>query len=450
MRHEIVLVLAAMAILGLFGSGAMAQEKPVYFNTEDHGVPDDPALKVAPWKIVRHEPDYGGLWVVAGDLDGDGAPEIVSAENFNEGDVHYTSAVAAQRLDGSVMWTWGDPGIGRKTWHHDVGCQIHDWDGDGQAEVVVAAKGAVVALDGATGKEKTRFAIREDASDCLVFCDLSGKGRPEEVLVKTRYSQIWAYNRAGELLWTVTNPGGQRTAHQPVPVDLDRDGRDEIIAGYGTLNPNGSLRWVYKSEAVDESRGHLDCARVVRAGEKPEDFRIALTCCGADNVALIDGTGKPLWEIPGKHFESLDAGHVVPEAPGPQIVVDVDHQPQGKSPIWVLGPDGAHLGTLTTDYSRHHALVDWDGDGYDDIVVADGLGVFGPRGTRIATLDVPKDVLDAGVEYETSLFVGDMTGDGVPDIVVNTPVASAVFRNEAGEKPKRGVPLGSGLNFTLY
>ncbi len=30
---------------------------------------------------------------------------------------------------------------------------------------------------------------------------------------------------AGRLLWTVKDPGGYRTAHQPFPVDLDGDGR---------------------------------------------------------------------------------------------------------------------------------------------------------------------------------------------------------------------------------
>ena len=141
-----------------------------------------PAL--APWKCVTLEPDYSGSWVVAGDLDGDSVPEIVSAENVNITDDHYTSAVSAQRLDGSVLWTWGDPAIGRQNLHHDVACQIYDWDGDGRNDVVVAAKEAVVAMDGVTGAEKARFAIPENASDCLVFCNLMGSPRAENILVK--------------------------------------------------------------------------------------------------------------------------------------------------------------------------------------------------------------------------------------------------------------------------
>jgi rhamnogalacturonan endolyase len=58
----------------------------------------------------------------------------------------------------------------------------------------------------------------------LVFADLSGKGRPTDVLVKTRYRRIWAYDQGGELLWNVTDPGGFRTAHQARPIDIDGDG----------------------------------------------------------------------------------------------------------------------------------------------------------------------------------------------------------------------------------
>ena len=120
------------------------------------------------------DPDYGGQWVVAADLDADGRVDFVSCENHNVGDVHYTSTAVAHRLDGSVLWRWGDPDVGRKEWHHDVACQIHDWDGDSRPEVILATKGALVELDGRTGAERRRIPIAEDATDCIVFADLPG------------------------------------------------------------------------------------------------------------------------------------------------------------------------------------------------------------------------------------------------------------------------------------
>ena len=91
-------------------------------------------------------------------------------------------------------------------------------------------------------------------------------------------------------MWMVKEPAGYHTAHQPRPIDIDGDGRDEIMAGYALLNPDGTLRWVFQSEKVKQKAGHLDCCRVVREGKKPEDFRLVLTCCGANNIAMVDGT----------------------------------------------------------------------------------------------------------------------------------------------------------------
>ncbi len=431
-----------LSAISFFVFLSVQAEKPLVFDTADHGDPGDKAPRVEAWRTITLDPDYSGQWVVAGDVDGDGEVDVVSARNVNKDDVHYTSAVVAQRLDGSVIWRWGDPTIGRKELHHDVACQIYDWDGDGDNEVVLLANEKLVALDGKTGEERKQFPIPSEASDCLVFANLSGGTHPSDVLVKTRYTQIWAYNEEGKLLWTVENPGGYRTAHQPRPIDLDRDGKHEIMAGYTMLNPDGTERWTYKSQEVDQSRGHLDCVRVLRRGRSSREFRLALTCCGANNVALIDGTGKVIWEVSGHHFESINIGRIFPDVAGRQILVDIDHRPRGESPIWVLSKKGELLGQIMADYCRHHGLLDWTGDGYDEIVIADARGVFDQNGKRIATLE-----MDAPGKI---LLCGDMTGDGVPDITLTTLENVYIFKNNKGTKPDESVPLGSGINFTLY
>jgi hypothetical protein len=451
---RLTLVLMAWCLCTTAAGPAAATRKATafkYFDTRDVGEVRDKGPLIEPWRTVTLDPEYGGEWVVAGDLDNDGKPEIVSAENFNKDDVHYTSTAVAQKIDGTVLWRWGDPAAGRKVWHHDVACQVHDWNGDGKNEVVLCTKGFLVELDGASGDRGRRLPIPDDATDCLVFCNLTGNSYPGDVLVKDRYHRIWAYDGKGELLWMVRDPGGFRTAHQPRPVDIDGDGRDEILAGYALLNPDGTVRWVFKSKAVDQARGHLDCARIVRSGRTTDEFRIALTCCGANNIALIDGNGTVLWEVSGRHFESIDVGQVIPGHPGPQILVDIDHQPYGQSPLWVLDGKGQKLGQIVTDYSRHHCLLDWSGDGVDEIAVAHGGGLYDHHGRRMATLDTPGIQTTGGKpQYEKSILVGDMTGDGVADLLLATPHAVYIYKNTRGKKPSIPVPLGTGLNFTLY
>jgi len=422
--------------------------KPLYFDVRDLGEPNESVPVIKPWRTVQLDGDYGGQWVVAADLDGDGAAEIVSCENVNNDDVHYTSTALAQRLDGSVLWRWGDSDAGRKNWRHDVPCQIHDWDGDGKNEIVLCTKGAVVELDGRTGKERRRIKIADDATDCLVFCNLSGGDRPTDILVKDRYNRIWAYDRAGKLLWSVADPGGYRTAHQPRPIDLDGDGRDEIMAGYAMLNHDGAVRWVFKSEKVDQARGHLDCARVYRKGAKPEEFRIVLTCCGADNIAMIDGNGRTLWEVAGHHFESIDVGKILPDGREPQIVVDIDHQPLGKSLLWVLDEFGNLLGQIVSGYCRHHCLLDWTGDGVDEILVSHNGALYNHKGRRIGAFVTPGE--EPTAKGERSMLTGDMTGDGVPDAMIVTTNAVYIYENAKGKRQPGPARLGTEFNFTLY
>ena len=403
---------------------------------------------IKPWKVVDIDREYGGCWLVAGDLTGDGVPELVSAQNYNENDVHYTSAVAAQRLDGSVLWRWGDPTVGRRKLHHDVACQIHDWDGNGCNDVIVAADEYLIELDGATGQEKRRIPIPAQASDCVVFADFSGVGRKTDVLVKTRYGQIWAYNQAGNLLWTVEMPGGYKTAHQPEPIDINGDGRDELMAGYAMLNPNGSVRWVFESQVTDLSRGHLDTMRVLRAGENPEDYRLVITCCGAENIAMLDGCGKAVWELPGKHFESLDIGHFIPGMPGLQIAVDIDHVPWGESYIWLLDEGGKQVGEFKTVYSRTHRAIKWDKSGLDRLAVGQPHAFYDAQGNVTAIFEM--DGRDYSVQGSQGIkaIVGDMTGNGRPDLIIATDDTAFIYQNTEG--PVVGGPVGTGLNFTWY
>jgi hypothetical protein len=438
----------ALNCLFLFAASIGTAADPVFrYNTRDPGPDTDTVPILRAWKSIRLDPDYAGQWVVTGDLDGDGVAEIVSARNVDESDVHYTSAVCAQQLNGKVLWRWGDPTVGRKQLHHDVACQIYDWDGDGQREVVLLTDEFLVELDGRTGRERRRLPIPAQASDCLVFANLSGDEHASEVLLKTRYTQIWALDYNGKKLWTVRQPGGYRTAHQPRPVDLDADGTDEIVAGYSLLNADGTLRWTITSRSVDLSRGHLDTCRLLRRGDTLQEMRLVLTCCGANNLAMVDGNGRPCWEVSGHHFESLQFAEILPDVDGQEILVDIDHRPRGESPVWVVSERGEPLTQITGEYSRHHQLLDWTGDGISEIVVAQSRGLFNGRGERIGTFQIDPEFLDSD---EILISVGDMTGDGLPDVTLSTLSAVFIFENPSPLPAHPDVPQGCGSNFTLY
>lgn len=86
---------------------------PSRFDVRANDVSGEGAAIIKPWKPFALDPDYAGAWIVAGDIDGDGHVEIVSAKNVDVDGVHYTSSVVPHRLDGSVFWRSGDPTEGR-------------------------------------------------------------------------------------------------------------------------------------------------------------------------------------------------------------------------------------------------------------------------------------------------------------------------------------------------
>jgi hypothetical protein len=268
--------------------------------------------------------------------------------------------------------------------------------------------------------------------------------------VKTRYTQIWAFDRDWKQLWTVEKPGGYLTAHQPVPVDLDGDGRDEIMAGYAMLNADGSTRWVFKSQKVEQGRGHCDCFRLVRSGKTPADFRFVMTLCGANCISFLDGNGQPLWEVSGEHFESVDVSRICADTPGLQMAVDIDHRLWGDGPVWVFDERGEVKAKIKTAYARHHSLLDWTGDGVDEIVVAQSRAIYDGAGRVVATLAM--DAKDDADGEERLALTGDFTGDGIPDVMLTTRAMTHVFvyKNERGKKPNPSAPPGTGVNFTLY
>ena len=437
-----------VALCGVLSCLTADADQPEPFETDARGVPVADAPVVEPWRTVAIDAEYGGQWIVAGDVDGDGEVEIVSARNYNQNDNHFTSAVVVQKLDGSILWRWGDPKLGRRELHHDVACQIHDLDNNGTNEVILAGDRQLVVLDGRSGKRVAGFAIDQHAGDCVVFADLTGKGWPSEILVKTRYGQIWTYSATGRLLWTVKDPGGYRTAHQPLPVDLDGDGRDEILAGYAALNSDGAVRWIFAAEAGRRNGGHADCWRVVRLGQRPDETRLVMTMCGGNALVMTDGNGRLVWRKTGHHYESIDVGEIRDDLSGLELIVDIDHLPQPPKPLCLFDQQGRELGRIDTDYTRHHTLVDWDGDGLQEIGSALPRGLFDGYGRHVCVFGV--------AEGERAWLIAaiDLAGHGARDILLATSKDGLykvyLYRNETATALARQRPTGTGLNFTLY
>ena len=206
------------------------------------------------WKRFK-TPQFGaGRNVRFGDLDGDGAIDMLIAQNIPKvrGDAFdHISALTAVNLDGKVLWQIGRPNPANGLLTNDTPFQIHDIDGDGRNEVVVAKDFKMQVLDGRTG-EVERWAWMPEApasnrerpyeinnGDSIAFFDLSGQGRRGELLVKDRYQGFWLMD---EDLRVIGSGTGQ-TGHYPYPFDLNEDGKDEIVIGFSARGQDGKPIW---------------------------------------------------------------------------------------------------------------------------------------------------------------------------------------------------------------
>ena len=429
--------------------------RPLLFEITDRRPKLLDAPEVKPWKTVPLNAQHGGSWIVAGDLDGDGQVELVSARDISwwtgphhagGTPVHHACSIAVQKLDGTTLWTWGEPGHGERQAKNDVPCQVYDWNGDGKNEVVVIGKNELMIFEGATGKLLQAFPIPPSASDCVIAADLTGDGRADDFLLKDRYFQMWGMRADGKILWesprTALIKGPWHLGHHPITVDVTGDGLPEIFAGFFMLNSDGTPRW----EAVGTNQKpvigcHMDGNAVVHAANRPEDFRLAFTYCSGSGIGLVDGTGKIHEEVIGPHYDSVKSGRIFPGREAPQLAVDIDRAPMA---IDLFDARLTLLGRLNLDYGRFFALVDWDGDGFAEVANADNGGIYNHKGEKIAALDL-------GGDSGRFIQAADFDGDGVKDLlVVGTRMDKAyIFKNEKAA-PAKDVPLGTGKNFTHY
>src|SRR5262249_53671793 len=169
--------------------------------------------------------------------------------------------------------------------------------------------------------------------DSLAFADLRGTGHKRDLLIKDRYENVWAFNDKLEQLWTLR----LNTGHYPFPIDIDGDGRDEVLLGYSLISPDGKILWTNQDKLED----HADGVAIVKFKD------------GAEPRALFASSdeGMMFTDLHGKIQQHYQLGHVQ----NPSVA---DYR-----------PDLAGLETVTVNFWGNQGIVhffDADGNLYHD------------------------------------------------------------------------------------
>ena len=353
-----------------------------------------------------------------GDLNGDGRLEMVIAQKLDSvdrGNYSMVSCLTALDLDGRVMWQIGEPNPGNTLATADLAFQIHDIDGDGRQEVVFTKDFRIWIVDGSTGEVKASAPTPRSGpsdrpggrpferivGDSLYFCDLSGRGRAQDIILKDRYSQIWALDRRLKLKWT----RACNTGHYPFAYDIDGDGREELMAGYSLLEPNGEVIWEL------DLGDHADAILVGGLCPGAEEPTVALAA-GDEGFVLVDVEGEMLSHHRLGHVQKLSFANFLPGTGGLNFMTINFWGSPGLTAV--LDCNGEIIETYEpVHYGSALTPVNWPGDG-GELALLSGHprqgGLIDGHGRRLVMLP------DDGHPCLCSSAV-DLTGDARDELV---------------------------------
>ena len=371
------------------------------FPTDSHS---EPIL----WKTINIRAAGIGKRMLLGDVTGDGRLEMIMMQPNKMADDRYigheVNCLTIYDLDGNQLWQIGNPSAGGAA-GSDIPAQVYDIDLDGYNEVLACMNGKVRIFDGRDGKEKSSFSYpHKDAHDCIVIANLTGNPKPQDIIVKNRYSQIWALDRTGKLLWTHKG----NTGHFPWPFDFDYDGREEIICGYDFLTPDGRKVW-----SINQG-GHADCIWVADIDGDPSNG--AEIAVGGDDVTVYHNDGKLLWRNNQPvEPQNIAIGDFLPDEPGLEIAGQdrINRGSPGREAIFVISNTGkmSYYQTRSGWGSIAYMCHNWDGSGSDHIMIwrgPDKPALYDGKVRKVANFN------------EGYMMAGDMNGDGIDEIITFT------------------------------
>ena len=320
---------------------------------------------------------FGGDAVHLADINGDGKSELLilqSAGQFcsdlcrDRGDLddvdRQLHCLTAVTLDGEVLWQDGVP------YDRDVPFTSHgvqggnmmlaadDIDGDGKVEVLVIRHGELVVLDGPTGCQRDSVKLPSDNFVQLVTAQLGPPEQGRQVLCKV--------NDAAYPPWRYANPTVAYDAdlsvyrepfavpgsgHNMVVMDVDGDGRDEVVIGYSLLGQRLAPIWSLDlGPGFDYTADHADQVRVCDCNG---DGQLEVLYAGSEDFFVCDLKGKVLWKSAAGHSQASIAG---PWGPAGEMRILMAEKNRG---LWGLDSSGLSLWHRTDLNGYAIAEVRW-------------------------------------------------------------------------------------------
>ncbi|QOY86232.1 putative Ig domain-containing protein [Paludibaculum fermentans] len=353
---------------------------------------------------------------VVGDVNGDGVPDVVFTTfelitgEFQNGVLRVVSGDT-----GSPLLSITDPAL---RVHPGAGVTLADIDGDGRPEIITADESCRLIAFEHDGGLKWR-GIQQLAgplaqTNCWVgisAADLNANGTINLVVGNM------VFNANGTLLWTGAGSTGGfgATARASVVADLDLDGKLEVIAGPTAYRADGTIYWD-KTGAAYGGWGLFDGFVAVGNFDADPYPEVVVRPNGSFSLYLLEHDGSLKWvsDAPGAFARG---------GPPVIADFDNDGQPEigvaDNAHFIVYETDGAMKWSVPildgSSGVTSASVFDFNSDGSAEVVFADEQFFYIFRGTDGAILNQFPRSSSTALEMPV---VADVDGDGHADIVV--------------------------------
>jgi metallo-beta-lactamase class B len=347
----------------------------------------NPYFRIAQKNVVVAAWNIGATSAAFGDIDGDGRPDI---------------AVVCRHRDGALVKVFLNKGgkFGDRPAHE---IPLPKLARPSKVRVLPAAKGRVADLF--VGGESAALLVAEgnwprykvvplDVPDAHLVRVLDDRTR-QQTVIAGRFSGVYALDPAARPQVSRFKPEVAGPYVDVRMLDLNGDGRPDLVTSYGAVYLRGADGKLPAAPTLrlttEKGEWHFLAVGDFNGDRRPDVVLLSYGMHGQTAARVFYNTGK------------------------------VD-RPFGEKPDAVVPLNPKKKGDPLTLVRDAPVVCDWNGDGFDDLVIGRGqsqevLVLLGGKGG----LDAKRSetvALDYRVHYETGLFVGDFDGDGLPDLAV--------------------------------
>lgn len=232
----------------------------------------------------------GGEFLVAGDIEGDGEPEIIAVQENPDSDVTGPPAVRVISADGTLKhFRFLSSRASNST-----APALADLDSDGIPELIVQSSYSIDVFrgDGSNFPGWPREFPGTASSSAVVVGDVDGDLQQDLVFYTSLGSQpgfLWATDRFGDILDGFPKTIDAGDSHTPAIADIDVDGRNDIvIAGHVWHGYSAIYDSLWAFDLGGPTSGHIEWGQLNRGPRHNGAYERASNPAFVDSNLALD------------------------------------------------------------------------------------------------------------------------------------------------------------------